>query len=71
MAEDKQPAIIKLQRKSLTINSSGRPAVFYAREIVSWKDGRVPICGLVESRNGALIAVDIEFENLKNILDVH
>lgn len=70
MAEEKQPAI-ELKRRAVTVNSSRKPVVFYAKETITWREGSVPISGIGKSRSEALIAVDVQFESLKKILNIH
>ena len=68
MTEGKPLGKIELQRRTVTVNASTSPVVFFAQETIAWKGGNVPICGLGVSRAEALIAADAQFENLKKIL---
>lgn len=69
MAEEKKDEI-QLKRGAVIISAVGASKVCSAQETVTWKNGCAPIIGIGASRTEALVALDVQFENLKKILGV-
>lgn len=69
MADEKKDEI-QLKRGAVTISAVGTSKVCSAQETVTWKGGSAPIIGLGAGRTEALVALDVQLENLKKILGV-